>query len=141
MLLSARARLLGILAFRGSYARILTHMSTLTIAGVVPTWTLADRLRKARETRGLTQTELGELTGISRRAMSRYESGETTPRRPHVIAWAMATGVALTWLEEQECAVRDSNPEPADSCFAPVHVLHGYGFSPSEALDDLAAAA
>ena len=91
-------------------------MTTLTIAGVIPTWTLADRLRKARETRGLTQAELVDLTGISRRAMTRYESGETIPRRPHVIAWAMATGVALAWLEDEECAVRDSNPEPADYC-------------------------
>jgi transcriptional regulator with XRE-family HTH domain len=91
-------------------------MSTPTIAGVVPEWTLADRLRKARETCGLNQTELGELTGISRRAISRYESSEATPRRPHVIAWAMATGVSLAWLEE--CAVRDSNPEPADYCAA-----------------------
>jgi transcriptional regulator with XRE-family HTH domain len=117
-------------------------MSTPTIAGVVPTWSLADRLRKARETRGLNQTELGELTGISRRAITRYECGETSPRRPHVIAWAMATGVSLAWLEEPECAVRDSNPEPADVCFAPVHVLHGSRFSPSsEALDDLATSA
>jgi len=106
----------GALAFRGAHARILTRMTTLTIAGVIPTWTLADRLRKARETRGLTQAELVDLTGISRRAMTRYESGETIPRRPHVIAWAMATGVALAWLEDEECAVRDSNPEPADYC-------------------------
>jgi transcriptional regulator with XRE-family HTH domain len=117
-------------------------MSTLTIAGVIPAWTLADRLRKARESRGLTQTELVELTGISRRAMSRYESGVTIPRRPHVIAWAMATGVSLEWLETDECAVRDSNPEPADSRFAPVHVLRGSTFSPSsEALGDLATSA
>jgi transcriptional regulator with XRE-family HTH domain len=117
-------------------------MSELMLEGVTPEWTLTDRLRKAREHRGLEQAQLGELIGIHRRSVVNYELGRTQPRRPQLIAWALATGVALAWLEGDECAVRDSNPEPADSRFAPVHVLRGYGFSPSsEALDDLATTA
>ncbi len=87
---------------------------TLVVQGIVPSWTLGDRLRKARESRGLSQSELAEATGISRRSISTYETDETGPRRPQLIAWAMATGVALEWLETGECAIRDSNPEPAD---------------------------
>jgi transcriptional regulator with XRE-family HTH domain len=91
-------------------------MSELTIEGVTPTWTLSDRLRKARETRGITQGELAELTGISKRSIQNYEAAVSTPKRPQLLAWAMATGVSLAWLTE--CAVRDSNPEPADYCAA-----------------------
>jgi transcriptional regulator with XRE-family HTH domain len=131
-------------------------MSEVVVEGQAPAWTLTDRLRKAREYRGLEQTELADLMGVSRRTVVNYEAGRTTPRRPQLIAWAFATGVSFQWLERDaesprdgvdggsadQCAVRDSNPEPADSRFAPVHVLHGSTFSPSsEALDDLATTA
>lgn len=82
-------------------------MTVLTVSGVVPEWTLADRLRKARESAGLNQTRLGEVTGISRRSISSYESGEAAPRRPQLIAWAMATGVPLVWLENGESPRQD----------------------------------
>jgi transcriptional regulator with XRE-family HTH domain len=117
-------------------------MTELAITGAIPTWTLSDRLRKAREHGRLQQVQLAAITGISERSIQNYEAGRTTPRRPQLIAWALATGVPLAWLEDQECAVRDSNPEPADVCFAPVHVLRASGFSPSsEALHDLATSA
>jgi transcriptional regulator with XRE-family HTH domain len=117
-------------------------MTELAITGEIPAWTLTDRLRKAREHRHLQQAQLAAITGISERSIQNYEAGRTAPRRPQLIAWALATGVPLEWLEEPECAVRDSNPEPADSRFAPVHVLRGSTFSPSsEALDELATSA
>ena len=40
-----------------------------------------DKLRKMRETRGLSQRELGEITGLSVRTICRYESGDTQPDR------------------------------------------------------------
>lgn len=75
-------------------------MTTLTVAGRVPEWTLGDRLRKAREAAGLSQTELADLAGISRRSISKYESDDARPKRPQLIAWAMATGVPLSWLQD-----------------------------------------
>ena len=73
-------------------------MAELNVDGVAPTWTLGDHLRKARETRGLSQSELAALIDVSRRSISTYESDEAVPRRPQLIAWAMATGVSLDWL-------------------------------------------
>lgn len=64
----------------------------------VPTWTLADRLRKARIYAGYDQTELEARTGISRQSISNYENGRTVPSRPVLLSWAIACGVDLEWL-------------------------------------------
>jgi Zn-dependent peptidase ImmA (M78 family)/DNA-binding XRE family transcriptional regulator len=39
----------------------------------------ADRLREAREVRGLSAIALAEMVGVSRQALSLYETGKTTP--------------------------------------------------------------
>lgn len=41
---------------------------------------IGERLKQAREARGLTAISLSELIGISRQAISMYESGEVTPQ-------------------------------------------------------------
>jgi transcriptional regulator with XRE-family HTH domain len=64
----------------------------------VPTWTLADRLLKARTNAGMGQVELAQITGLSRQTVSNYERGIVTPRRSGVELWALATGVPLGWL-------------------------------------------
>jgi transcriptional regulator with XRE-family HTH domain len=64
----------------------------------VPEWTLADRLRKARELAGYSQAELATVTGISRQSINSYETGRTTPRRPQLLAWATACHVEYEWL-------------------------------------------
>ena len=71
-------------------------------AGRIPTWTLTDRLRKAREAAGMDQTELARLTGLARGTVSNYDNGHTTPRRANVMMWALATGVPSTWLYNGE---------------------------------------
>lgn len=81
------------------------------MAGTVPAWTLPDRLRKARESAGLNQAALAEVTGMSRRSISAYETGDGAPRRPQLIAWAMATGVPLTWLETGAESPRQDGPD------------------------------
>ena len=84
------------------------------IQGVVPGWPLVYRLRRAREFAGYDQAQMAEALGVSPNTVSNYERGFTRPRRPQLMAWALVTGVSFDWLEE--CAVRDSNPEPADYC-------------------------
>jgi len=86
-------------------------MTTLTVAGSVPEWTLGDRLRKARESAGMNQSTLAETTGISRRSISSYESSEAMPKRPQLIAWALATGVPLEWLETGAESPRPVGPD------------------------------
>lgn len=92
-------------------------MAQMTVAGVVPAWTLGDKLRKAREHAGLSQVDLESLTGISRRSIVSYEGGGRAPRRPQLVAWAVATGVPLSWLEGDDGGGpgrprQDSNLQP-----------------------------
>ena len=89
--------------------------------------TLAVRCQVSRETAGMSQTELAEAMDASRSTVSNLERGLGNPRRVTLRLWAMATGVDPHWLETgeapspggdgasaDECAIRDSNPEPAD---------------------------
>ncbi|WP_328664032.1 hypothetical protein [Nocardia salmonicida] len=66
------------------------------------------------------------MIGVGSATVQRAEQDSVTPKRAVVMAWAMATGVDLVWLEtgnapspngdgaSRECAIRDLNPEPAD---------------------------
>ncbi|MBT1542029.1 helix-turn-helix transcriptional regulator [Curtobacterium flaccumfaciens pv. flaccumfaciens] len=74
-------------------------MDAMATPGRIPTWTQADRLRKARETVGMEQQQLADATGLSRTTVGKYERGEVKPRRSGLILWAMATGVPLSWIE------------------------------------------
>ncbi|EGD53231.1 putative DNA-binding protein, partial [Gordonia neofelifaecis NRRL B-59395] len=101
-------------------------MTTAQQRGVIPTLTESQRLTVARQYVGLSQTEFATMLGVSTATVQRAESGVTRPRRTTFMAWSMATGVDLHWLEtgeapspdgdgaSQGCAIRDSNPEPAD---------------------------
>ena len=102
-------------------------MTTSLNRGVIPELSMSLRCLLARQYRGIDQTELAELVGSSRRVVSRIETGAKRPTRGELIAWSYATGVDLHWLEtgeapspdgdgaSSECAIRDSNPEPAGS--------------------------
>ena len=101
-------------------------MTTATTGGVIPTLTAQQRLMIAREYAGLNQGELAERLDVSAATVYRAESGRGKTNKRTVMAWAMATGVNLYWLETgksphpddpgggEVCAIRDSNPEPAD---------------------------
>jgi transcriptional regulator with XRE-family HTH domain len=62
-------------------------------------FTLADRLRKAREVTGLDQAQFAELANMSRTTVVNYEHGHRTPRRIYILAWAAASGVDAHWIE------------------------------------------
>ena len=79
---------------------------------MIPTWTLADRLRKAREHAGLEQSELADRMGVGRNTVSNYERAAHEPREIVLRAWATATGVPLEWLRTGLPRL-DSNQEPA----------------------------
>lgn len=66
--------------------------------GIIPEFTLGDRLRKAREHAGLDMRDLAAMIDIHRQTVARYESGDATPRRPVILSWSLATGVSLDWL-------------------------------------------
>lgn len=83
-------------------------MTTSLSAGRVPAWTLADRLRKARETTGMSQAELAERMGVARSTVARSEQTGSA-RRQTLLTWAFATGVDLGWLETGEAPSPDGD--------------------------------
>ena len=56
------------------------------------------RLKQARETKGLSQTKLGELTGIPLPCLSKYETEKNLPNTLNLIILAEGLGVSLEWL-------------------------------------------
>lgn len=94
-----------------------------TYRGWVPGWTLNDRLRKSREAAGLEQVQLASRLGVSRGTISNAERGAVKPRRAVVMAWAVATGVDVEWLLDEDprpgpgvgvLPQLDSNQQPSD---------------------------
>ncbi|HXJ24620.1 MAG TPA: helix-turn-helix transcriptional regulator [Streptosporangiaceae bacterium] len=73
-------------------------MTEATHPATVPQWTLGDRMRKARETAGLKQTDMAEDLGIGRSSIINYESDKAQPPRSVLIAWALRCGVDYEWL-------------------------------------------
>lgn len=73
-------------------------MSTQPV-GVIPEWTMGDRLRKARELTGLSQSQFAKALEISPKTVGSYETGRVAVRRIVVRAWSMRTGVPVEWLE------------------------------------------
>lgn len=81
----------------------------MTDRGGVPEWTLADRIRKARDFAGLDQGALASVTGLSRQTLSNYEHGKTRPSKASLNLIAMMTGVDRCWLLTGQANVRDGN--------------------------------
>ena len=52
-------------------------------------------IKALREQAGLTQTELAERANVDQSAVSRWESGDTHPRRRQMPILAQALGVSL----------------------------------------------
>lgn len=86
-------------------------MTTAYEAGQIPVITPGHRCRIAREALGLDQTQLAKLMGISRTSVSNVELGKHEPRKIVLNAWAMATGVPVSWLETGEAPPSGNEPK------------------------------
>lgn len=60
---------------------------------------LAEALRTARLAKGLTRTELADLTDLTQASISRYELGERTPSPETLARLASALGVTVGFLD------------------------------------------
>lgn len=60
--------------------------------------TLREKLIVLRDRAGLSQMELADRLGVSRQAVSRWESGDTTPSVDKLKTLARIYGVSLDWL-------------------------------------------
>lgn len=59
---------------------------------------LEERMWWARETAGLTQTQLGAQLGIAKRTVQNYEAGVGHPSEDRLTLWANACDVDYEWL-------------------------------------------
>jgi transcriptional regulator with XRE-family HTH domain len=75
------------------------HMSTDVAAGIVPEFTVGERLKKARQLTRLDQDEFARLVGVVRATVSNAERDIYPPKPILLNAWSLATGVPRLWLE------------------------------------------
>ncbi len=69
----------------------------------------ANRLRLAMSTRGLKQSELSNITGINKGALSSYVSGRYQPKQKNLYKLAEALNVSPAWLMGYDVPM-DNNP-------------------------------
>jgi transcriptional regulator with XRE-family HTH domain len=95
---------------------------------VVPEFTVADRLRKARQVAGIDQGRMAEILLRTRNTIGNYENGRTLPKWRVLKRWAETCHVSVGWLVTGDAQSPgpdgpgalamyppwDSNPEPAD---------------------------
>ena len=88
---------------------------TTARAGAIPEWTLADRLRKAREHVELGKVEFADEIGVARNTVSSAENGRHRPSKLVVKAWAMRTGVPYEWIMTGQAP---DTPDPTNPCLS-----------------------
>lgn len=71
---------------------------------MVPNWTTGDRLRKARESHGVSVEAMAQRLGVNRRTIARWERDRSVPKMG-VMAYALACDVPVEWLEEGKIPV------------------------------------
>ena len=89
--------------------------------GDIPVFTIGDRLRKARERCGLSQSEFASEIDVSPRSISNYESEAVQPKKIVLKAWALRTGVPLEWLETGHAP--SGNDSGDDASMVKIHFL------------------
>lgn len=78
----------------------------------IPVFSIGDRLRKARERVGMSQSAFAHELGISPRTVSSCEREEFGVKRSTVMAWSMRTGVPYEWLQTGAMPADQKGPEP-----------------------------
>jgi transcriptional regulator with XRE-family HTH domain len=65
--------------------------------------TFAEKVKNARTSLDLTQTQLGEKVGVSLRTILAYEKGEKKPRPTTMYKLAKSLGVSVKYLSDDAC--------------------------------------
>lgn len=70
--------------------------------GLIPEWTLGDRLRKVRRIGGLGQAEFAAELGTNQKTYASWETDKSAPRHAHLITIAkrieLITGIPASWV-------------------------------------------
>lgn len=87
-----------------------------------PTWTLGDRLRKARVQAGLSRDTLAEHLGVTIAAISKWEVGTREPSVTVVRKWSQATETELVWLVEGDSSSTQKSTRKPSVRRSPSHL-------------------
>lgn len=74
---------------------------------------LAEKILQCRKKAGLSQEALAERIGVSRQAVSKWETGEAMPELPTVVALAKEFGVTTDWLLSDAEEIPAAEPTPS----------------------------
>ena len=88
--------------------------------------TLGERIALARKKAGLSQEQLGDRLGVSRQAVSKWESSQANPDVAYVAELCRICGVSCDWLLLGEEGAREAPPARCGSCGAIVTGLDRY---------------
>ena len=88
--------------------------------------TLGERITLARKKAGLSQEQLGDRLGVSRQAVSKWESSQANPDVAYVAELCRVCGVSCDWLLLGEEGAREAPPARCGSCGAIVTGLDRY---------------
>lgn len=96
--------------------------------------TMGQRIAEERKKLGLSQEGLGEKMGVSRQAISKWESDGAVPEIDKLISLSKLFGVSMEWLlgvepkeETSVCAPEQPSPETPKPAFAIPGWLRRYG--------------
>ncbi len=80
---------------------------------------VADRIQSLRKTKGISQEQLADYLGVSRQAVSKWESEQSSPDLENIILisdyFEVTTDYLLKGIEKQEC---DTEEKPDARIFA-----------------------
>ena len=76
---------------------------------------LSEKIQSCRKKQGLSQEALAQILGVSRQAVSKWETGESEPELGKLRLLAKTFGVTADWLLSEE----DAAPEPPQSSESP----------------------
>lgn len=77
---------------------------------------LKDRIALARKQAGLSQEQLGEKLGVSRQAVSKWESGQNNPDVAYLAEMCRLFGVSSDWLLLGQETEEASTPARCPDC-------------------------
>ena len=80
---------------------------------------LNERIAVVRKAMGLTQEQLGELVGVSRQAVSKWESGQTVPDAVTVAKLCRALNVSADYIILGKEPEEDEPAEPVEPPYKP----------------------
>lgn len=92
----------------------------------VGSMTLGDRIAQARKQAGLSQEQLGEKLGVSRQAISKWESGQTNPDVAYVTELCRLLGISSDWLLLGIENAQEKTPARCPNCNAIVTGLDNF---------------